>query len=179
MAAGVLSADVMADGHVKDRLALCDARTGKILRRWSDSGKNGSDLEQVLFSDDGRLLATSDGSAVHVWEAATTTKVLTLEGHRDEIRTLALSAGGWRLASASRDSTALVWDLALALGTSSATPTACWNDLGSPNARRTYRRDCSTCRHSRGRGAFPRAATQAGIGGRSAANAYLDHRAWQ
>jgi RNA polymerase sigma factor (sigma-70 family) len=138
VAAGVLSAEVAPSERVKDRLALCDARTGKVIGRWSDSGKNGTDFEQVIFSDNGRLLATSDGSVIHVWEAATTAKVLTFQGHRDEIRSLSFSTGGWRLASASRDTTTLVWDLALALGASAATPATCWDDLASADARRAY-----------------------------------------
>jgi hypothetical protein len=134
----------MSHERVQDRLALCDARTGKVLRRWSDSGKNGRGLEQVTFSDDGRLLASSDGAVVHVWEVATGAKVYTFRGHRDEIRSLSFSAGGRRLASAAADSTVLIWDLSLALDgqrpaqqPQSAVATW-WDDLAGADAGRAY-----------------------------------------
>ena len=71
---------------------VADARTGKVLRRWSDSGKNARGFEAVTFSDDGRLCASSDGDAVHVWEVATCAKVHTFRGHLDEIGSLSFSA---------------------------------------------------------------------------------------
>jgi RNA polymerase sigma factor (sigma-70 family) len=144
VAFGVLSAMVMPHQRVQDRLALCDARTGKVLRRWSDSGKNARGYEALAFSDDGRLFASSDGDAVHVWEAATCAKVCTLRGHRDEVHSLSFSTGGRRLASAAGDSMVLIWDLALALN---ATPLAqqpqtaldtWWDDLGGTDAARAY-----------------------------------------
>jgi RNA polymerase sigma factor (sigma-70 family) len=147
VAAGVLWAEVAPHERVQDRLALCDARTGKVLRRWSDSGKNGNELEQVAFSEDGRLLATSDGAAIHVWEVATGGKVHTFRGHRNEILSLSFSAGRRRLASASRDSTILVWDLALALAPQKPTQppdalAAWWDDLAGADASRAYASIC-------------------------------------
>jgi hypothetical protein len=65
---------------------------------------------------------------------------LTLKGHRDEIESLSFSSGGWRLASASRDSTSLIWDLTIALGGPPArSPAACWDDLAGADAGRAYR----------------------------------------
>jgi RNA polymerase sigma factor (sigma-70 family) len=144
VAFGVLSALVMPHQVVQDRLALCDVRTGKVLRRWSDSGKNARGYEAVAVSDDGRLFASSDGDAVHVWEAATCAKVCTLRGHRDEVHSLSFSAGGRRLASAAGDSTVVIWDLALALDQtpSAQEPQAAlqtwWDDLARPDAARAY-----------------------------------------
>jgi RNA polymerase sigma factor (sigma-70 family) len=135
-------------GHqpVADRLALCDAGTGKVLRRWSDSGKPARTGDHLAFSSDGRLLASSDGSVLHVWEVATGKEIGTFRGHRGEIRSLAFSANGRRLASSSLDSTVLLWDLAVALR--AAGPAAgkaeeqgvaeWWEDLLSADARRGY-----------------------------------------
>jgi WD40 repeat protein len=131
----------------KDRLALYDARSGQLLRRWNDSGLASSRWpEQMTFSRDGRLLATSDGGAVHVWEVATGQAVRTLRGHRGEIQSLVFSADGRRLATASSDSTTLLWDLLLALG---AAPPAAgnpgeqevarwWADLAGAEAGKAY-----------------------------------------
>jgi RNA polymerase sigma factor (sigma-70 family) len=111
LVACILTAGGFSHAKVADRIALCDARTGKFLRRWGDSGKPAPWGEQILFSPDGRLLASSDGDAVHLWEVATGKVICTLRGHRGQIQSLAFSANGRRLASGSPDSTVLLWDL--------------------------------------------------------------------
>jgi hypothetical protein len=113
LVACILTAGGFSHAKVADRIALCDARTGKFLRRWGDSGKPAPWGEQILFSPDGRLLASSDGDAVHLWEVATGKEICTFRGHRGQIQSLAFSANGRRLASGSPDSTVLLWDLTL------------------------------------------------------------------
>jgi hypothetical protein len=138
-------------GHIrgepaKGRLALYEARTGKLLRRWDDSGIGTSRFEEMAFSPDGRLLASSDVNAVHLWEVATAREVCTLRGHRGEIESLSLAANGRRLVSSSRDSTVLVWDLPLALHGPDhkvSAPTdndlaRWWAGLAGDDARRAY-----------------------------------------
>jgi RNA polymerase sigma factor (sigma-70 family) len=114
LVACILDRDGLPREPAKDRIVLCDGRTGKVIHRWSDSGIRSRWGERLDFSRDGRLLASSDGSAVHVWEVATGQTVRTLRGHRSEIEALAFSAGGRRLASASSDGTTLVWEVPLA-----------------------------------------------------------------
>jgi RNA polymerase sigma factor (sigma-70 family) len=140
--AAILRGSWLSDERVPDRLVLLDARTGKARRRWSDSGNPCRRLEELAFAPDGRLLASSDGNAVHVWEAATAREVRTFRGHRGEIQSLAFSADGRRLASSSGDSTVLVWDLTMP-APSSGEPgvkelTVWWADLGGANAGRAY-----------------------------------------
>jgi RNA polymerase sigma factor (sigma-70 family) len=143
---GNLAACVLSGGFsrnpVADRLALCDVRTGRLIRRWSDSGKLTNGYEELAFSADGRLLASSDhGHVIHLWEVATGKEVRTFRGHRGEIHSLAFSADGRRLASSSTDSTVLVWDLVPALPASKpddATFTTLWTDLCGDDAVRAY-----------------------------------------
>jgi WD40 repeat protein len=113
---GTMAACILYGGHyggpaVEDRMVLCDAKSGKVSRRWNDSGKPSRWLEQIVFSPDGKLLASSDGDTIHLWEVATGKEVRTFQGHRGEIESLAFSGNGRRLASSSTDSTVLLWDL--------------------------------------------------------------------
>jgi RNA polymerase sigma factor (sigma-70 family) len=123
--------------HVADRIVLYDARTGRLLRRCNDSGESGRDYERLEFSPDGRLLATSDGGAIHLWEEVTGKKVATFDGHRGEVHGLAFSGDGRRLASAGEDYTILVWDLTG--GQSRADLHACWRDLAGEDAAAAWR----------------------------------------
>lgn len=71
-------------------------------------------IEQVVFSVDGKLLATAslDGTA-KVWEVASGKELLTLAGHASSVLSVALSPDGVHLATASNDHTARVWDISL------------------------------------------------------------------
>jgi hypothetical protein len=111
LAACILDAGWAPDAKIADRIVLCDARTGKAIRRWGDSGRQSRGYEKLAFSPDGRLLASSDGYDIRVWEVGTGKEVRVLRGHRSEIEALAFSGNGRRLASASWDSTVLVWDV--------------------------------------------------------------------
>jgi hypothetical protein len=129
---------------LKDRIVLYEARTGHVIRRWSDSGKPANWEEALCFSADGRLLASSDGSLVHVWEAATGQELRALRGHRGDVHALAFSGNGRRLASASDDRTCLIWDLPAAVGAGESSPAgareaaAWWADLADADAGRAY-----------------------------------------
>ena len=68
----------------------------------------------VTFSADGTLLAAcTEGlsPAVHIWDISTGEKRHEFAGHRGPISCLAFRPDGLRLASGSRDSTVVIWDL--------------------------------------------------------------------
>jgi RNA polymerase sigma factor (sigma-70 family) len=122
-----------------DRLVLTDASNGRVLRRWSDSGVATGQGEQLAFSPDGRQLASSDDTVVHLWEIATGKEIRTLRGHRGEIAALAFSADGRRLASAGHESITLLWDLTAGprrADTTDREVAAWWADLVGDDAAR-------------------------------------------
>jgi RNA polymerase sigma factor (sigma-70 family) len=131
----------------EDRIGLYDLATGKLLRHWNDSGQEANMLEALTFSADGRLLASSEKQAIHVWEVASGAKVRSFNGHRAEVTSLGFDRDARRLVSASFDSTVLVWDLTGRLRDGKLQPCQLaaadlesrWRDLAGRDAGKAYR----------------------------------------
>src|SRR5262245_3971913 len=144
LAACVLQGSGLWKERTPERVVLCEVRTGKVLRRWDDSGLESRSWELLDFSPDDRLLASTDGEVVHVWEVLTGKEVCTFRGHRGEISSLSFSTNGRRLGSAAWDSTALIWDLPLALNKAPAAQPGerelarWWADLAGEDPRRAW-----------------------------------------
>ena len=68
-------------------------------------------IRSMVFSPDGRTLATGSANHVRLWDVATGTLRHTLEGHADEVWSVAFSPDGRTLASGSLDGTILLWDV--------------------------------------------------------------------
>jgi len=77
---------------------------------YSLTGHRG-DVSAVIYSPDGKLLATAGSDKkVILWEAATGKELLTLNGHNQTIEDIAFSPDGRVLATASDDKTVKLWD---------------------------------------------------------------------
>jgi RNA polymerase sigma factor (sigma-70 family) len=132
--------------RLANRVVICDARNGKIRRRMDDSGLATLRYEQVCFSADGRVLASSDSDLIHLWEVATGKEICKLRGHLGEFWSLGFSANGTRLISASTDHTCLIWDMARAVGIGESASQKfsqqeldpLWADLAAPEAAAAY-----------------------------------------
>ncbi len=67
-------------------------------------------VTRVIFSPDGRRLATGDFRAlVRIWDASSGEELVTLKGHSSWVWSLAFSPDGTRLYSGSRDRTVRIW----------------------------------------------------------------------
>src|SRR5437879_6148515 len=83
------------------------ARLGTV--RW----RHGDTVYYLVFSPDGRLVATACGDGLaHLWERKTGKELRRFEGHRGGVRCLAFSADGKRLATGGViDETLRLWDV--------------------------------------------------------------------
>jgi WD40 repeat protein len=65
----------------------------------------------VAFSPDGtRVASAADNDKIRIWNSASGTEVLAIEGHSAPVTSLAFASDGKRIASASDDRTARIWD---------------------------------------------------------------------
>jgi WD40 repeat protein len=122
-------------------LQLLELATGKARLRLPESGSR----REFVFSPDGNVLATWEGKTVELWDTFTGRKLSQLEGHAGRVTQAAFTRGGSILATASEDTTILLWEVtARVRGEESTKPTpealaAAWTDLADPDAARAYR----------------------------------------
>ncbi|OCK83859.1 WD40 repeat-like protein [Lepidopterella palustris CBS 459.81] len=97
---------------------LCwDVKKGELLSRWRDANcidevtaisRSGADKD--VFA-----VGYGDGS-IRIWDARTATIIITFNGHKSAVTTLAFDASGVRLASGAKDTNIIIWDLVAEVG---------------------------------------------------------------
>lgn len=92
---------------------LCwDVKKGELLSRWRDGGCTAqvTAIAQSKTDPDVFAVGHADGS-VRLWDSRIASVMMTFNGHRSAITTLAFDKQGVRLASGARDTDIIVWDL--------------------------------------------------------------------
>jgi WD40 repeat protein len=120
----------LATCHLGGTVYLRDPATGEVrkrLRGFKEAAWNAS------FSPDGKWLAASGDQAVRVWEVATGTELLCLNGHEGRALQALFGSDARTVLSCSFDLTALLWDLRPKPG-KQRKPDDLWADLASDPA---------------------------------------------
>jgi len=95
---------VEAIGQVK----IWDVASGREIGSLKGHGRA---VDKVVFSRDGKLLATGGtDNTIKIWDLATSRELATLTGHTSNIESLDFSPDGRLLASASDDGSTFLWD---------------------------------------------------------------------
>ncbi|KAF2228642.1 WD40 repeat-like protein [Viridothelium virens] len=92
---------------------LCwDVKTGGLLNRWRDSecGAEVTSISRSRAEEDIFAVGYSDGS-IRIWDSRTINVLLSFNGHRSAITHLVFDQTGSRLASGSRDTDIIIWNL--------------------------------------------------------------------
>jgi eukaryotic-like serine/threonine-protein kinase len=103
-------------GPFSEGIRILDSHTGVELTRfppWEPGGSHTvryADDCHLVFSRDGKWLASARGAEIKIWNTIEAKEVRTLRGHADVITNLAFNLDGTRLASTSHDETVRIWD---------------------------------------------------------------------
>ncbi|EPS45083.1 hypothetical protein H072_885 [Dactylellina haptotyla CBS 200.50] len=94
-----------------------DVKKGECIARWRDlkCKSEVTCIKQSRTDEDIFAVGHADGS-IRLWDSKTATIIVTFNGHRSAVTTLCYDSSGTRLASGSRDTDIIVWDLIAEVG---------------------------------------------------------------
>lgn len=101
-----------------DEEVLCwDLKKGELLGRWKDSscGAEVTVIARSTADPDLYAVGYEDGS-IRLWDSRIATVIISFNGHRSAVTTLAFDKDGVRLASGAKDTDIIVWDLVAEVG---------------------------------------------------------------
>jgi len=133
----VYSADgsLIASGSSEGYIALWDAETGDLIRRFGDHAEA---VAGLAFSPDGTQLASGSwDSTARIWDVATGEQLQRFDGHLNRINDIDFSPDGTQIITASWDATLRLWNATTGVeirqfvGHNGRVQTVTFNDDGS------------------------------------------------
>lgn len=91
------------------QIKLWEVKTGKLIRDFSTVSEFG--IPEFFSSDSRVLISRGSDNGIKLWDARKGIRILTLKGHLQPIRSLAITGEGQFLASSSTDRTVKLWNL--------------------------------------------------------------------
>jgi len=118
-----VDAFALPEAELALRQALMDLRQEQTLPGTEPAGcPPGVWCSDVFYSQTGNLLAASGvGNTAVIWDAASGTQLLVIDGHSAPVIAVALSSDGERLATAGGDGAAMIWTINLSQPTARLT----------------------------------------------------------
>ncbi|KAE8447588.1 hypothetical protein EG329_010559 [Mollisiaceae sp. DMI_Dod_QoI] len=97
---------------------LCwDIKKGELLSRWRDNNCKSQVTAIAQSKSDEDIFAVGyENGSIRIWDSKIATIIVSFNGHRSAITTLAFDRSGVRLASGSKDTDVIIWDLVAELG---------------------------------------------------------------
>lgn len=101
-----------------DEEVLCwDLKKGELLGRWKNSNCSAEVTVIARSNADPDIYAVGYGDgSIRVWDSRISTVVISFNGHKSAVTTLAFDKDGVRLASGAKDTDIIVWDLVAEVG---------------------------------------------------------------
>ncbi|KAL8774779.1 MAG: hypothetical protein Q9209_000718 [Squamulea sp. 1 TL-2023] len=101
-----------------DEEVLCwDVKKGELLSRWRDKDCVAEVTTIARSSADPDVFAVGYGDgSIRIWDSSIASVVVSFNGHRSAVNILAFDSEGSRLASGSKDTDVIVWDLVAEVG---------------------------------------------------------------
>ncbi|KAL2153899.1 hypothetical protein VTH82DRAFT_2575 [Thermothelomyces myriococcoides] len=100
-----------------EEVLVWDIKKGELLSRWRDENckANVTAIAQSRTDPDVFAVGYEDGS-IRLWDSKIATSMVSFNGHKSAVTTLAFDKTGVRLASGAKDTDIIVWDLVAEVG---------------------------------------------------------------
>jgi WD40 repeat protein len=98
---------IVGYGDRAEQLMIWDLKTDSAVAAF----QHAAGVNDLAFSPDGSLLASTDGDLIHIWDFDARKRLANLVGHVNRVREVVFSPSGKELVSVSDDCTVRLWDV--------------------------------------------------------------------